>query len=78
MACIRPMIKTTRCGDRRVQNAGDVDAWPLFEALNGLPTALIHGANSGLFVTETALEMKRRVPNAPDPCSRSRAYSVSR
>jgi len=45
------------------KNAGDVDAWPLFEALNGLPTALIHGANSDLLSRETALEMKRRMPN---------------
>jgi pimeloyl-ACP methyl ester carboxylesterase len=45
------------------KNAGDVDAWPLFDALHGLPTALIHGANSDLLSLETALEMKRRMPN---------------
>jgi pimeloyl-ACP methyl ester carboxylesterase len=44
------------------KNAGEVDAWPLFEALHGLPTALIHGANSDLLSRETALEMKRRMP----------------
>ena len=35
----------------------------LFEALNSLPMALIHGANSDLLSRETALEMKRRMPN---------------
>ena len=45
------------------KNAGDVDAWPLFDALSGLPTALIHGANSDLLSRETALDMKRRMPN---------------
>jgi len=44
------------------KNAGDVDAWPLFHALDGLPTALIHGANSDLLSRDSALEMKRRMP----------------
>ena len=53
------------------KNVGDVDAWPLFDALHGLPTALIHGANSELLSRETALEMKQRMPsmhltNVPD------------
>ncbi|NDI03584.1 MAG: alpha/beta hydrolase [Rhodobacteraceae bacterium] len=39
------------------------EAWPLFEACAGLPMALIHGANSDLLSRETALEMKRRMPN---------------
>jgi len=39
------------------------EAWPLFEACADLPMALIHGANSDLLSRETALEMKRRMPN---------------
>ena len=47
------------------------DAWPLFDALAGLPLALICGANSDLLSSETAAEMQRRRPdlifaNVPD------------
>ena len=45
------------------KNAGDADAWPLFDALDGLPCALMHGANSDLLSHDTTLEMKRRMPN---------------
>lgn len=40
----------------------EVDAWPLFDALAGLPVALIRGANSDLLSSETAAEMARRHP----------------
>lgn len=40
-----------------------VDAWPLFDALKGLPVALIRGANSDLLSPETAAEMRRRRPD---------------
>lgn len=39
------------------------DLWPLFDALNGLPLALIRGANSDLLSVETAQEMVRRRPD---------------
>lgn len=39
------------------------DAWPLFDALAGLPLALIRGANSDLLSVETAAEMQRRRPD---------------
>jgi len=39
------------------------DLWPLFDALEGLPTALIRGANSNLLSSETAAEMCRRYPD---------------
>ncbi len=39
------------------------DLWPLYDALAGLPVALIRGANSDLFSAETAAEMKRRRPD---------------
>ena len=45
------------------KNAGGADAWPLFDALDGLPCALMHGANSDLLSHDTTLEMKRRMPN---------------
>lgn len=40
-----------------------VDLWPLFDALAGLPLALIRGANSDLLTAETAAEMQRRRPD---------------
>ena len=48
-----------------------VDLWPLFDALSGLPVALIRGANSDLLTQATADEMRRRRPdmifaNVPD------------
>lgn len=39
------------------------DLWPLFDAMAGLPLALIRGANSDLLSKETANEMKRRRPD---------------
>ena len=40
------------------------DAWPLFDALDGLPLAIIQGANSDLLRPETVDEMVRRHPGA--------------
>lgn len=39
------------------------DAWPLFDALDGLPITLIRGANSDLLSVATAAEMRRRRPD---------------
>ncbi len=40
-----------------------VDAWPLFDAAEGLPLALLRGANSDLLSAATAQEMRRRRPD---------------
>jgi pimeloyl-ACP methyl ester carboxylesterase len=37
--------------------------WPLFDALDGLPLALIHGAESDILSQDTADEMRRRRPD---------------
>ncbi len=47
------------------------DLWPLFDALAGLPVALVRGANSDLLTPQTAAEMRARRPdmgyaNVPD------------
>lgn len=39
------------------------DLWPFFDALEGLPLALIRGANSDILSVETADEMARRRPD---------------
>ena len=40
-----------------------VDAWPLFDAMAGLPLALIRGANSDLLSLETVAQMQARRPD---------------
>ncbi len=47
------------------------DLWPLFDAMEGLPLALIRGANSDLLDEKSVVEMQRRRPdmiyaNVPD------------
>lgn len=42
-----------------------VDLWPLFDALQGLPLALIRGANSDLLTRETVVKMQARRPDMP-------------
>lgn len=39
------------------------DLWPLFDAMSGLPLALIRGVNSDLLSIETTREMRRRRPD---------------
>ncbi len=39
------------------------DLWPFFNALEGLPLALIRGANSDLLTTETAQKMREARPD---------------
>ena len=48
---------------RKAFDAPPVDLWPLFDALAGLPVALIRGANSDLLSTDTTTEMRRRRPD---------------
>ncbi len=40
-----------------------VDLWPLFDALAGLPLALVRGANSDLLTAETVAKMRARRPD---------------
>lgn len=39
------------------------DAWPLFDALEGLPVAVVRGANSDLLTRETVTAMQARRPD---------------
>lgn len=39
------------------------DLWPFFDALDGLPLAVIRGANSDLLTRDTVAEMERRRPD---------------
>ncbi|MBV0891990.1 alpha/beta hydrolase [Paracoccus sp. Z118] len=41
----------------------DATAWPLFDAMEGLPLALIHGAGSDLLGEDAVAEMRRRRPD---------------
>jgi len=42
-----------------------VDLWPVFDALAGLPIALIRGANSDLLTAETVARMRNHRPDMP-------------
>ncbi|MBP9048121.1 MAG: alpha/beta hydrolase [Tabrizicola sp.] len=44
-------------------NGPPVDLWPLFDALQGLPLALIRGGNSDLLAVETVARMQARRPD---------------
>ena len=44
-------------------NSPSVDLWPFFDAFDGLPLALIRGANSNLLTAETAQKMQTRRPD---------------
>jgi pimeloyl-ACP methyl ester carboxylesterase len=44
-------------------DAPPADGWPLFDALAGLPLALVRGVNSDLLTLEVADEMQRRRPD---------------
>ena len=44
-------------------NGPDIDLWPLFNAADGLPLALIRGANSDLLSPEIAAQMCARRPD---------------
>ncbi|MGH1575676.1 alpha/beta fold hydrolase [Planktotalea sp.] len=50
------------------------DLWPWLEALNGLPTAIIRGANSDLLTQETYEEMLKRLPEAKGAVVPDRAH----
>lgn len=50
------------------------DLWPWFEALDGLPVAILRGANSDLLTQETYDEMLRRLPQAKGAVVPDRAH----
>ncbi len=45
------------------ENPGAATAWPLFDALDGVPVALVHGAGSNLLSDTVVDEMRRRRPD---------------
>lgn len=58
-----PYDPALRAGFDAAMAAPAPDLWPLFDALAGLPVALIRGANSDLLSSGTAAEMRRRRPD---------------
>jgi pimeloyl-ACP methyl ester carboxylesterase len=58
-----PYDPTLREAFQHGLDAPPVDLWPLFDALHGLPLALIRGANSDLLTAETVRKMRTRRPD---------------
>lgn len=58
----------------KASGAPAVDLWPLFDALAGLPVALIRGENSDLLSHDTANEMRRRRPDMIFASAQDRAH----
>ncbi len=52
-----------RKGFEAVAEQPAVDLWPLFDALQGVPLALVRGANSDLLTPESAAKMRERRPD---------------
>jgi pimeloyl-ACP methyl ester carboxylesterase len=50
------------------------DLWPWFDALNGLPCAVIRGANSDLLAQDTYDQMMIRLPSAHGAVVKDRAH----
>jgi len=50
------------------------DLWPLFDALEGLPVAVLRGENSNLLSVETVAEMARRHPGLLSATVRDRGH----
>ena len=55
-----PRCATT---SRRSPRQPAADLWPLFDALAGVPLAVVRGANSDLLTAETVGEMRERRPD---------------
>ena len=51
-------------GSRAAAAASPPDLWPLFDAIDPLPLAVLRGETSDLLSRETADEMRRRRPDA--------------
>lgn len=49
--------------DAVLASTGPVDLWPFFDALEGMPLAVIRGANSNLLTRQTVGKMLRRHPD---------------
>jgi pimeloyl-ACP methyl ester carboxylesterase len=58
-----PYDPALRLAFDRALNAPPANLWPLFDALDGLPLALIRGANSDLLTRETVAQMQDRRPD---------------
>jgi pimeloyl-ACP methyl ester carboxylesterase len=58
-----PYDPTLRDAFRAGFEAPPVDLWPMFDALAGLPLALIRGANSDLLTPATVARMRSRRPD---------------
>ncbi len=48
--------------EEQIRASAGTELWPLFQKLDGLPLAVLHGANSDLLSAATVREMKARMP----------------
>lgn len=69
-----PRLAVTFPTEEQINAATGQELWPLFDALDGLPLAVLRGANSDLLSEATVAEMKRRMPQLLTTTVEGRAH----
>lgn len=69
-----PRLALTFPTEEQIRASTGTELWPLFDSLDSLPLAVLHGENSDLLSSETVAEMKRRMPQLQATTIMGRAH----